>query len=628
MAKAARLNHDVGDGDPALGSKVIMALKFWDDRDYQNPNWWWNQIGVPELTGEIATLMFEQLPSQEVLRVVEIMKRSDWRKDSWSGANLIWGVIIEIVRGCLEGNWNTVAEGYDRMYQEIRIVGPAEEGIQQDNSFHQHGQQLYNGGYGLAYANDIGRFVAFAWGTHFQIPSERMAVFSSYLLDGEQWLVRGNVIDYSTVGREITRQGKVVTPHDWSVGPIAPAGPAYSLENVVAMLAKQQIPRRMEFDAFWARLRESPDAQELVGNKQFWCSDFMVHRRRAFFTSVKMLSTRMLNAELVNGEGKKSHHLSDGVNLLYLKGDEYKDIFPVWDWAKLPGTTAIQGDLELGEENCISARGRTTFTGGVSDGLYGLAAMDLARSNLVARKAWFFFDEGYVCLGAGITLLDHDGHNVVTDVNQTLLNGEVLTSRAPKPTPYGGRIYDFAKVGWVYHDRVGYIFYPNTHVFLSAGPQSGKWSDIGTGSDQKVTLPVFDLWIDHGSLPRDSAYQYVVLPGLAPPQVAARARNPVLEVLSNSKDIQVVYNRDLKLVEAVFRKPMSLATPLGQIGTDHSCLLLVRKWENKWQITASNPENEPLTLNIQVNGQPATIDLPGGRFAGSSATIAIPAQPN
>jgi len=78
------------------------------------------------------------------------------------------------------------------------------------SSTHQHGEQLYTGGYGLVYATTSAGF--YAWGTRFEIPADRRALFSSYLLDGEQWLVRGDVIDYSTVGREITRQGLTAAP--------------------------------------------------------------------------------------------------------------------------------------------------------------------------------------------------------------------------------------------------------------------------------------------------------------------------------------------------------------------------------------------------------------------------------
>ena len=30
----------------------------------------------------------------------------------------------------------------------------------------------------------------------------------------------------------------------------------------------------------------------------------------------------------------------DGCTFVYRSGDEYRDIFPVWDWSKVPGTTA------------------------------------------------------------------------------------------------------------------------------------------------------------------------------------------------------------------------------------------------------------------------------------------------
>ena len=56
--------------------------------------------------------------------------------------------------------------------------------------------------------------------------------------------------------------------------------------------------------------------------------------------------------------------------------------------------------------------------------------------------------------------------------------------------------------------------------------------------------------------------------------------------------------------------------------------MMVEKVQNGFQISGANPENEPLTLNIRVNGQPATIALPSGSFAGASATITIYAEPN
>ncbi len=108
MAKSARLKRNEGHADEALEGRILLALKWWTDHDYKNPNWWWNEIGVPELAGEIGSLLGAQLPDEAARRkIVAIMKRSDWRR--WTGANLTWGVGIEIMRGCLENDAAAVA---------------------------------------------------------------------------------------------------------------------------------------------------------------------------------------------------------------------------------------------------------------------------------------------------------------------------------------------------------------------------------------------------------------------------------------------------------------------------------------------------------------------------------------
>jgi len=633
MAKLARYERNSGRVDAALEQQAKLALDWWTAHDYQNSNWWWNEIGVPELMGEIGNLLLPILSAEE-LRALDItMRRSDWRGNHWTGANLTWGLINQIARGLLQSDRAMVAEAYRQMGEGIRVVSAAEEGIQQDESFHQHGRQLYNGGYGLDFANDVGRFLSFAWGTRFEVPADRLAIYSAFLLDGEQWMIRGDVFDYSTVGREITRPGKVAAPHGAPGSPISPAAPEYSLGRVTQMLSAESLPRQREFQIFAVRLAGKPGIPELSGNRSFWLSDYMVHRRSGYMTSVKMLSSRMKNAEVVNSEGKQSVHLSDGVNLLYLTGDEYRDIFPVWDWTRLPGTTAIQGTLVTGERDPVGTIGQTSFDGSVSDGTYGLAAMDLKRGALSAQKAWFFFDDAYVALGAGITLTEDMQHAVATDVNQTLLDGDVLSSTASGPLAQGRHHIDAAPGTWIYHDHVGYLFPERTQLTLEAGPRTGSWSTIGTGPAQPVTRSIFDLWIQHGTAPRDAGYEYIVLPNISRGQLAARSRAPRLRILANAAELQSVYDPQPGLVEAVFRKAGTLRTPLGVLSVDQACLLLAARSAHGWKITASNPENQALTLTVQIDANSLTLSLPGGEAAGSSLTSQLNAsaaktQPN
>ena len=210
-------------------------------------------------------------------------------------------------------------------------------------------------------------------------------------------------------------------------------------------------------------------------------------------------------------------------------------------------------------------------------------------------------------------------------MNQTLLAGNVLTNRSKRPLAEGVHSYAVGRGEWIYHSRVGYVFGPGTEVTLTAGSQTGAWSEIGTGSSKSVTLPVFNLGINHGYSPPAAKYQYTVVPGASLKQVSALARKPIIDVLSNREDIQAVWKSDLEITMVVFRKPASVLTPIGWIGVDHSCLLLVRMVAGGWKITASNPENQPLTLHIEVGTKKAVIDLPGGNFGGSSVTLTLAA---
>jgi chondroitin AC lyase len=572
--------------DAKLKDATIKGLAWWLKNDPHNPNWWHNEIGVPQLLGETAMVMGDDLPGDQRAGVIDIMKRSVWTK--WTGQNLVWGVGNQIVRGILEHNEQTVADAYARMYEEIRVEKPQAEGIMPDASFHQHGSQFYSGGYGLAFANDVGRFVAYAWGTQFQIPPEKMQIYTRFMLDGEQWMVRGSTFDYSATGREITRKGKTAVPRDWMNGPVTPVGAGYGLGTVVSALSQLDFPRRDQFDQFAKRLHGDADAAALSGNRYYWCSDYMAHQRPGFLVSVRMFSSRLFNSELVNDEGKKSHHLADGCTLIYRSGDEYRDIFPVWDWNKVPGTTAERGELEKGG-NHIKAK--SDFVGGVSDGTYGVCVQDLQRGKLTAHKFWMMLDNGFVALGAGINC-DSD-NPMVTSINQCILHGDVSKT-------------DHS----VSHDGFTYVIPAPQHWNLTTGAQTGKWSDIGTGSSEPVTMNVFNLSIDHGPHPTNASYNYFVFAG--------EDHSSDIKIVSNTPALQAVAKGKLKLLGIAFWKEGKLETDASAVEVDQPCLVLVRDK----QVSVSNPRNQPLTVHLIIDGEAMTFDLPGGADAGSTATRA------
>jgi chondroitin AC lyase len=607
MAVAYRRPKNALAGNAALKAAILKALDHWLVKDYHNSNWWWEQIGVPMRIGKVLVLMEKDLTPRQLAAGVKIMKRS---KIGRTGQNLVWLASNQAVWACLVGDDKAAAFAFKRIWQEIRIVPGAGEGVKADCSFWQHDRCFYSGGYGLDFSRDSANFAWLARGTRFAAPPSKVKIISAYLLDGQQWMVRGGTFDYSSTGRALSR------PY-W--GP----GQFLWLVGACRQMIEVDAERRAELTAFLDRLENGPAKAKVPfsGNRHFWKSDFMTHHRKDWYASAHMYSTRIDNTDFPHmGEGRLNHHIADGVTFVMRRGDEYEHIFPVWNWRRLPGITSEQD----GPQGKVRVSGRRSFVGGVSDGEFGLAVMDFARGKLRLKKSWFFFDREFVALGAGITC-DSD-NQVVTSVNQCHLKSEVLGGgkKLPKGT------HKLAGPTWAHHDGVGYLFPEKTAATLRAGKQTGSWYRIHPASPKtKVELEVFSLWIDHGKKPKGARYAYIVAPGVATKEMPAYARDPGVEVLRNTTSLQAVQHKKLRILAAAFYKPGKLSTTEGlTVSVDQPCLLLLREDKKGLRASLSNPRNQKLTVNLTVAHKGAAaverkFDLPGGEKAGSSLNVEL-----
>lgn len=590
--------HATPNPDPATAEALRRALDAWFRLDLRNSNWWHNEIGVPMALGGILLLAGDAVDGPRRTTACTLMRRS--KHERWTGQNLVWGVNNQIMRGCLEGDEQAVADGFTRFYQEIRINPPPSEGVQPDFSFHQHGNVLYSGGYGQGFSCDGARLLAAAHGTRFQATAQVSAVISSYLLDGQRWMIRGAYWDFGVVGRVFCRPGIN----------------ARSLAVAARLMAGIDAARSEEFTAMATAIAGGKPDTRVEGNRHFWCSDYMAHQRPAFFASVRMHSKRIDNTDsLTNSENKRSHFVADGATCLMRDGSEYADIYPVWDWQRIPGITCEQRPA-MPEPKTVRRTGTTTFVGGVSDGNAGLAAMQHRRDSLQARKTWLLLDDAVVCLGAGISCTS--GLPVATSLNQCLLRGQPV--RAPGDGP------------WAWHDRIGYALLAPGQLVLSAGLQRGRWSDIGVGKADELAVPVFSLAIDHGRDPADATYAYVVLPGIAAEAMPAWLAAPPIQVLSNTASVQAAEHRAAGVLGAAFHQAGRLAAGTA-LSVDKPCLVLLRRKGSVLHISVANPENQPLSVQLTL-GEALTGDgvealpdgchirfaLPGGAEAGRSVT--------
>lgn len=449
-----------------------------------------------------------------------------------------------------------------------------------------------------------------ASGTGFAFSPAQVELLTGLVLDGHQWLSRGATPDYGAIGRQVAR----------------PAQSAAYLRQVAGDLLQLPTGRESELQALCDHL-DGRAGPPLCGNRHFWRSDLMAHHRPGYYASARMFSDRLVNTDRPhNGEAFKSHHIADGCTLVLRSGDEYRDLFPLWDWQKIPGTT-VELAPELAGEVC--RQGSRPFAGGVSDGRYGLAAFDFERDLLAAHKCWVFFDEGIACLGAGITCTSP--HPVVTTLNQCALQGEVVVCIAGKTRilPPGTHLLENPE--WIHHDRVAYFFPQPARVHLEIGPRTGSWQQIShSAPDEPLTRELFSLWLDHGAGPQQVSYAYWVIPDISLDTVSA----PPWRVLSNHPQLQALRHEGLGLTGIAFYQTGRLDLPQGgSLAVDQPCLVLLREGQPTWTVSVSDPENRPLQVAVEIatrSGTPQLLrfDLPGGPEAGRSLsqTLKPPAR--
>ncbi|MFI7154221.1 polysaccharide lyase family 8 super-sandwich domain-containing protein [Nonomuraea sp. NPDC050022] len=235
---------------PQHRPSALTALDAWRRRGPRSANWWYNEIAAPQLAGDALLLLTDRLDPAE---------RTAW--GAWlagcagsgemTGQNLVWTQAVVLRHGLLVNDADLVSSAVARMATTLRPT--CGEGIQDDFSFHQHGAQLYSGGYGFALAADLGLWIYVVYGTPWAFGGAEVGFFTDFLLEGLQWAIHGGAFDFTTMGRNITR----ADAHR----------PTPDLRTAIRRLRASGAPRQAELAAFEQRLSEAeqPTADRTAG---------------------------------------------------------------------------------------------------------------------------------------------------------------------------------------------------------------------------------------------------------------------------------------------------------------------------------------------------------------------------
>lgn len=458
-----------------------LALNYWDKRKPFSTNWWYNEIDAPMIMAPAFLLLKKGLDDADLKRADRVLAKAYL---GLTGQNKLWMSGIVLQRGLLNEDYGMVMDAYESIVSEIRLT--TEEGIQPDYSFHQHGKIMQTGLYGLVFAQDMAKWYFIFSGTPLAIQGEKKAILFNYLTLGQDWLVWNGYYDPNVFGRQIqadkdrANTETLQKAHDYS-------GTTLSRPK---------------------------------GGRYYPYSDLGVYRTAGWYASVRMQSNHLVGIENTLSENMKGYFASDGALLIRRTGLEYLDIWPCWEWKHIPGATTYDDGKPLWGCSGSQPYNKTDKVFGQVCGDVMVVAMDYVRDGLTARKAWFFFEDGILCLGAGITM--SKGFPVVTTVEQNIFGG--------KPT---------SGDNWVRHRTITYVNLGEGAFEMWTGKRNGKWSDLCPSyENSSVTKEVFELVLRHGVNPRGASYAYGITPGGKTSDEAQRIFSEDVKIVSNTAALQ------------------------------------------------------------------------------------------
>lgn len=605
--------------DEILYTRIVKGFEWWYDQHWTDSNWWQNRVGHPHKLGEALIAMHKgknKISREPIFdKLIERWKNEMGDTDTpdnptTAGANKCDIAMHWIYRSCLTLNQADLEKAADRSF--LIVENTTGEGIQHDWSYRQHGPQLYIGGYGYEFIQLVTRQAFYLAGTPYAMSADKLEIFSRFVRNTYLKTIRGQRISFSTLGRGMTRTDNTSQ---------------LKLVPILNMLKNIDTKHTDEYEAAIKRLKGEEEPSFMMPSSQthYYRAEYTLQVRPSYTFDVRTASNRMARSEYDINENKQGFFLSDGATNILIDGEEYSSILPFWNWKKIPGTTAP--DLvEMRRADNYIFKGRSSYAGGVTNGLYGVTAFDMINDQQLyayhddegvngvpaakasrlpaldfgAKKSWFIFDKEIVCLGAGI-YSRHD-ENLFTTINQCRRVGQpiVMANNVKQNPTEGVKRYD--NTDWVINDKVGYFFPDKPSVYVANETKMGSWYDINKKAEKKsITGNLFTLWFDHGVKPSETKYAYIVVPNIRCVKEAEAYRISDIEILANNDTVQAVYHKTLNVYGFAFFREGSFHNNRLSVNANAGCLILITDTDkDETKVYVSDPQKQPLPIQLEI----------------------------
>ena len=633
----------------ALKNEILRGLDYIYTNHYKvgvdsNPygNWFTWEIGGPIYLLETVLLMYDYLPAELISACAATALKATTKTggDSYMyvGANALWRDRVRMYAAILLKDSATLSYVKNDVPVYMGYVTSG-DGYYADGTFMQHGNVVYNGGYGKEAFSDISHFL--------------------YMLDGSPWAITGTERDnigtiveksyvpfmYNGVFMDMVR-GREITRTDTTD---AYAGITISLD---VLLYSESVPEA-EGKRFKGMIKEwmnndnaiktlnegagvawylfpvynlsktleilKDDSIQPVSNKgksyTFGKGVRTVHTTDKFTFGLSMYSKDIKNCE-IGDSNTKGWYTGIGQTYVYTPDiGQFTYQKPTLNWYRLSGVTAVNGLSFSSHTNTNSFAGSTTL-----EGLYSTAGLEISSGNtqVSAKKSWFMFDDEVVALGTDISSTNNsnvettiDNHYITKD-NDLIIDGV----KQPKELGWNNKIDNVTWAlieGNVEGSNIG-VYFPNkSRIGAVRETRTGKWTDLGTYNvDENLqSANYLTMWVDHGSKPVNQSYAYVLLPGTSAAQVENYADSSDIEIIRQDNSVHAVYEKTLNTLGANFWKDDSESIDAmgvkDYLSVDKAATIMVKEDDNKLNFaltdtTKSNASQIMVEINREAVG--------------------------
>lgn len=603
----------------------------------QTDNWWTWEIGIPKDLIPALILIYDGLTEEQVMAYTEtlyffqpdpfhegVINTASTHGQGYreaQGANIIDCSTTAVGLGALREDNELVYLGMLASSQTFVIQNVEDSaqiaangynsGFYPDGSYLDHIKVPYLGAYGIEFMKGGAKIPSLLAGTPWKYPEQVQDNLESYIVEGfGNGMYKGMMLD-CLKGRSVSRPAssnqaagreammiilQIVDSFSQEAKETTLSALKAWLEEDEGFIDSLVGAENMAIKKKAKEILEDTSIQSNIApvHKSYPLMDRVVHRTEDYLFALSMYSERIQNTEIMNDENRFGWHQNNGMTYIYDEDNQYTENY--WNTVnplRLPGTTVVPVNIGTGKPDGSGfAQGgdfcsKESWVGGTSIGNYGVSGMSFSGEtqgiagdapvsyapDLKGKKSWFMFDDGMVCLGAGITnknmelpvettienkKLRKDGSN------QLLVNGEKteIPVKEANVKELVERTADvsgtsFEQVNWAHlegNQSVGTGYYfpeENTEIQVRRGQTTGSWKDVGTFEGES-TENYLEMWVDHGQNPENASYSYVLLPETSAEETENYAQAPKVTILENSSEVQAVRHETLKIIGTNF----------------------------------------------------------------------------